>query len=223
MQAEASSQQPPVGAGITEPLVPCSLHRGAWPLTNTSPLQSTRASHLHCKEEQDGSWHINSGMVVNSGIICCVVINYLLATVTPSCGVFVLVGLRTRTCISLGPIDQVPILGVVLQKLTPDKLIPFELFGEPWVLFRDETGAAACVKDECAHRACPLSLGKVPLTTYTSFPLHTCTMIILVCLSTFLRLHTCQSKQLSCWWTSICVYVHCVLCPVYFCLHFVTL
>lgn len=46
-------------------------------------------------------------------------------------------------------------------KLTPDKLIPFELFGEPWVLFRDETGAAACVKDECAHRACPLSLGKV--------------------------------------------------------------
>ena len=36
----------------------------------------------------------------------------------------------------------------------------FELFGEPWVLFRDEKGAAACVKDECAHRACPLSLGK---------------------------------------------------------------
>jgi len=47
------------------------------------------------------------------------------------------------------------------SKLTEDKLIPFELFGEPWVLFRDENGAAACVKDECAHRACPLSLGKV--------------------------------------------------------------
>ena len=30
-----------------------------------------------------------------------------------------------------------------------------------WVLFRDENGAAACVKDECAHRACPLSLGAV--------------------------------------------------------------
>lgn len=30
-----------------------------------------------------------------------------------------------------------------------------------WVLFRDESGAAACVKDECAHRACPLSLGSV--------------------------------------------------------------
>jgi chlorophyllide a oxygenase len=47
------------------------------------------------------------------------------------------------------------------SKLTADKLIPIELFGEPWVLFRDETGAAACVKDECAHRACPLSLGTV--------------------------------------------------------------
>jgi len=30
-----------------------------------------------------------------------------------------------------------------------------------WVLFRDENGAAACVRDECAHRACPLSLGTV--------------------------------------------------------------
>jgi len=29
------------------------------------------------------------------------------------------------------------------------------------VLFRDENGKPACVKDECAHRACPLSLGKV--------------------------------------------------------------
>lgn len=48
-----------------------------------------------------------------------------------------------------------------MQKLAADKLIPFELLGEPWVLFRDETGAAACVKDECAHRACPLSLGTV--------------------------------------------------------------
>ena len=29
------------------------------------------------------------------------------------------------------------------------------------MLFRDENGKPACVKDECAHRACPLSLGKV--------------------------------------------------------------
>lgn len=45
--------------------------------------------------------------------------------------------------------------------LAAGKLVPIELFNESWVLFRDETGAAACVKDECAHRACPLSLGRV--------------------------------------------------------------
>ncbi|GLI60511.1 hypothetical protein VaNZ11_002675 [Volvox africanus] len=46
-------------------------------------------------------------------------------------------------------------------KLGKDTLVPFELFGEPWVMFRDEKGQPACIKDECAHRACPLSLGKV--------------------------------------------------------------
>jgi len=40
-------------------------------------------------------------------------------------------------------------------------MVPFDLFGVPWVLFRDEHGAPACIKDSCAHRACPLSLGKV--------------------------------------------------------------
>jgi chlorophyllide a oxygenase len=58
-----------------------------------------------------------------------------------------------------GGTNSHPVTGV--QKLAADKLIPFELLGEPWVLFRDETGAAACVRDECAHRACPLSLGTV--------------------------------------------------------------
>ncbi|PNH08700.1 Chlorophyllide a oxygenase, chloroplastic, partial [Tetrabaena socialis] len=46
-------------------------------------------------------------------------------------------------------------------KLTKDTLVPFELFNEPWVLFRDEKGLPSCIRDECAHRACPLSLGKV--------------------------------------------------------------
>ncbi|GIL55475.1 hypothetical protein Vafri_11035 [Volvox africanus] len=46
-------------------------------------------------------------------------------------------------------------------KLGKDTLVPFELFGETWVMFRDEKGQPACIKDECAHRACPLSLGKV--------------------------------------------------------------
>ena len=47
------------------------------------------------------------------------------------------------------------------SKVKPDTLIPFELFGVPWVLFRDGDGAVACVHDSCAHRACPLSLGQV--------------------------------------------------------------
>lgn len=47
------------------------------------------------------------------------------------------------------------------SKLKEDMLIPIELLGEQWVLFRDENGKAACVVDECAHRACPLSLGTV--------------------------------------------------------------
>lgn len=44
---------------------------------------------------------------------------------------------------------------------SPDTLLPIELFGEQWVLFRDAQGRAACLRDECAHRACPLSLGRV--------------------------------------------------------------
>ena len=40
-------------------------------------------------------------------------------------------------------------------------MIPFDLFNVPWVAFRDENGRAGCVKDECAHRACPISLGKL--------------------------------------------------------------
>lgn len=47
------------------------------------------------------------------------------------------------------------------SRLVKDTLVPFELLGQPWVLFRDETGSVACVRDECAHRACPLSLGRV--------------------------------------------------------------
>jgi chlorophyllide a oxygenase len=47
------------------------------------------------------------------------------------------------------------------SKLVEDTLIPFELFGEQWVLFRDQEGKAAAVQDECAHRACPLSAGRV--------------------------------------------------------------
>ena len=47
------------------------------------------------------------------------------------------------------------------SQLQKDKPVAFDLFGQPWVLFRNKAGEAACVKDVCAHRACPLSLGKV--------------------------------------------------------------
>ncbi len=45
--------------------------------------------------------------------------------------------------------------------LGKDTMVPFELFNEPWVLFRDAEGKPSCIRDSCAHRACPLSLGKV--------------------------------------------------------------
>lgn len=47
------------------------------------------------------------------------------------------------------------------SRLVDGAMVPFELFDEPWVMFRDEAGRPSCVRDECAHRACPLSLGKV--------------------------------------------------------------
>lgn len=47
------------------------------------------------------------------------------------------------------------------SQLHKDNPVSFELFGQPWVLFRNKAGEPACVRDECAHRACPLSLGKV--------------------------------------------------------------
>ena len=47
------------------------------------------------------------------------------------------------------------------SQVDQSKLYPFELFDQPWVMFRDSHGKIACIKDECAHRACPLSLGKI--------------------------------------------------------------
>merc|ERR1712113_85066 len=47
------------------------------------------------------------------------------------------------------------------NRLLVNTLLPFELFEETWVLWRDKDGRPACVRDQCAHRACPLSLGKI--------------------------------------------------------------
>uniref|UniRef100_A0A7S3QM46 Rieske domain-containing protein n=1 Tax=Dunaliella tertiolecta TaxID=3047 RepID=A0A7S3QM46_DUNTE len=57
------------------------------------------------------------------------------------------------------------------KKLEPGMMVPFDLFGVPWVLFRDEHSAPTCIKDSCAHRACPLSLGKV-INGHVQCPYH---------------------------------------------------
>ncbi|XP_021743712.1 chlorophyllide a oxygenase, chloroplastic-like [Chenopodium quinoa] len=45
--------------------------------------------------------------------------------------------------------------------LKEDTMIPMECFEEPWVIFRGKDGKPGCVKNTCAHRACPLDLGSV--------------------------------------------------------------
>ncbi|MDY7232696.1 Rieske 2Fe-2S domain-containing protein [Hyalangium rubrum] len=51
---------------------------------------------------------------------------------------------------------------VLLSKELPGgQPLPVKLFGDPLVLFRDESGQPACFLDACPHRFVPLSLGKV--------------------------------------------------------------
>ncbi|PNT48521.1 hypothetical protein POPTR_002G083200v4 [Populus trichocarpa] len=45
--------------------------------------------------------------------------------------------------------------------LKDDTMIPIDCFEEPWVLFRGKDGKPGCVRNTCAHRACPLHLGSV--------------------------------------------------------------
>lgn len=47
------------------------------------------------------------------------------------------------------------------SRLNDGELLSIQLFHETWLLWRDSAGRPACVKDQCAHRACPLSLGKI--------------------------------------------------------------
>lgn len=44
------------------------------------------------------------------------------------------------------------------ETITAGEMTTFQHAGQPWVLFRDGSGNAACIEDCCAHRACPLSL-----------------------------------------------------------------
>lgn len=45
--------------------------------------------------------------------------------------------------------------------LKDDTMIPIDCFEEPWVLFRGKDGKPGCIKNTCAHRACPLDLGSI--------------------------------------------------------------
>uniref|UniRef100_A0A0D3CNM0 Rieske domain-containing protein n=1 Tax=Brassica oleracea var. oleracea TaxID=109376 RepID=A0A0D3CNM0_BRAOL len=45
--------------------------------------------------------------------------------------------------------------------LKHDTMVPIDCFEQPWVIFRGEDGKPGCVRNTCAHRACPLDLGSV--------------------------------------------------------------
>lgn len=47
------------------------------------------------------------------------------------------------------------------EKLRSNEALAVELFGEPLVLFRDETGTPVCLQDRCPHRSAALSQGRV--------------------------------------------------------------
>eukprot|EP00898_Chlorokybus_atmophyticus_P004740 jgi/Chlat1/5267/Chrsp33S05094 len=71
---------------------------------------------------------------------------------------------RVRSDDALHPADELKNFWypAVFSSNVDDKtMVPFECFGEPWVVFRGSDGQPGCIRDECAHRACPLSLGSV--------------------------------------------------------------
>ncbi|KAG9145191.1 hypothetical protein Leryth_008982 [Lithospermum erythrorhizon] len=45
--------------------------------------------------------------------------------------------------------------------LKDDTMVPIDCFDKPWVIFRGKDGKPGCVRNTCAHRACPLDLGSV--------------------------------------------------------------
>ncbi|THU51021.1 hypothetical protein C4D60_Mb06t26620 [Musa balbisiana] len=47
------------------------------------------------------------------------------------------------------------------KDLKDDTMIPIDCFEEPWVIFRGKDGNPGCIRNTCAHRACPLHLGSV--------------------------------------------------------------
>ena len=50
---------------------------------------------------------------------------------------------------------------VIGKKLKKSRPMQFKLFGQPFALYRDQSGQVVCVEDRCPHRGTPLSLGRV--------------------------------------------------------------
>lgn len=53
---------------------------------------------------------------------------------------------------------------MILMQIASRDLImqtPIDCFEEPWVLFLGKDGKPGCIRNTCAHRACPLDLGTV--------------------------------------------------------------
>jgi nitrite reductase/ring-hydroxylating ferredoxin subunit len=56
--------------------------------------------------------------------------------------------------------------------LPPDGMLAVDVAGDPWVFWRDAGGGVAALRDECAHRACPLSLGSLDAARRPVCPYH---------------------------------------------------
>ncbi|KAK4804323.1 hypothetical protein SAY86_004140 [Trapa natans] len=72
------------------------------------------------------------------------------------------------------PRKSLKVFGPV-QPYHPPKelLIPIDCFEEPWVIFCGKDGNPGCVRNTCAHRACPLQLGSVN-EGHIQCPYHGC-------------------------------------------------
>jgi len=122
-------------------------------------------------KKYDSEFRLQETLEYLSILECCVVkVTDIIPPSVKSTGMKILKRPESLSCVlSEGPHDSLEIPVELKEywypvefstRLTDGALISFELFGETWVLWRDIEGRP-CLKDQCAHRACPLSLGKI--------------------------------------------------------------
>ena len=64
-------------------------------------------------------------------------------------------------------------LPIAFEDAVPeDGMLALDVAGVPWAVYRAEGGTLAALKDECAHRACPLSLGRLDAARRPVCPYH---------------------------------------------------